>query len=607
MLSSAVSGGGPGWVWLAAAVVLVAVVTALLVRRVTVRPYARAAARGEQERAALVAERGVLLTEREELLRERENREARLRSVTGERDMLLAERERLRAELESLTRQRDELAAERDELQGSVDATFVNLAMRTLTLVERQLVLIETLEGREADPGQLDNLFRLDHLATRMRRNSENMLLLAGLENSRRSKETVPLLDVVRAAVSEIERYERVKLGFLPRLRLAGGAADDCSHLVAELLENATAFSPPQDQVEVGAWRLDNGEVMLSVTDRGIGMPPERMREINEQLSATEEAGGRQDGEWFGKALTGRSMGLFVVARLARRHGIRVQLRENAQGGGVTAMVVMPRDVLVDDGVSLSELDAQRQAERAVASVPAPDEPADPSWGLAGLPGARSGAEQPVPSPLDDDQLPPLPRRSRGAEGGEHTRSTGDPGAARHARRPDPEPPVGRPAAAVLPAVGEDVELPALPRRTPRSSGLPGTGEAPLSGLHRFSSGAVAPGAGAERPVAGSGGTTPAQLRERLGGFQSGLLRAAREGASGAAEGGAPWPESDPHRSETPGDSAIVGTSGAEPGQSGATVRGGGDGEVPGRIGTAGVEAGEVQRAVRAPGEEDNG
>jgi signal transduction histidine kinase len=616
-------GAGPQWWVLAVALVAAVVATLLLVRQITARPFRQAAARGEQERSALVAERAVLLTEREELLRERENRESRLRAVTSERDVLSSEQQRLSGEVESLAQQRDELTAERDELQGSVDATFVNLAMRTLTLVERQLVLIETLEGREADPGQLDNLFRLDHLATRMRRNSENMLLLAGLENSRRSRETVPLLDVVRAAVSEIERYERVKLGFLPRVRLLGGAADDCSHLIAELMENATAFSPPQDQVDVGAWRLDNGEVMLSVTDRGIGMPPERMREINEQLSATEEPGDLRQGEWFGKALTGRSMGLFVVARLARRHGIRVQLRENAQGGGVTAMVVVPREVLVDEAVSVAEMDEQRRAERAAATAPRPESSAEPSWAGGTLPAARPAPEQ--LAPMGEDGLPPLPRRSPGGgqDGGavgEHARSGGDPGAARHARRPDPEPSAGAPAAAVPLPAEETLEsdLPALPRRTPRSSGLPGTGEAPLSDLRRVATDGPSatpgsrtgtPGRAAGRPAAGPG-TTPAQLRERLGGFQSGLRRAARQQATAEGQSSGSWPENAPEEVAIARTSAIVGVSGTQSrqsGDSGHNTVGGSGGEVPGRTGTAGGEAGEVQRAVGAPGEEDNG
>ncbi|WP_344447118.1 sensor histidine kinase, partial [Kitasatospora nipponensis] len=380
----------------AAAAVIVLGGTAVTVRRLTARPLEKARDLATRNLSALLDERAGLLEERTALAADRDAQAGQVHALAAERRLLLQEREELQRGQQDLARQwteaaavhddtaerlrqvlgeagtllaeRDDLVRERDELQGSVDATFVNLAMRTLTLVERQLVQIEALEGREGDPAQLESLFRLDHLATRMRRNSENMLLLAGLENSQRSRKTVTLLDVVRAAVSEIERYERVKLGFLATARLTGAVADDTSHLLAELLENATAFSPPQDQVEVGGWLLDNGEVMVSVTDRGIGLPADRLRALNDQLSGPVESGEERRDALLSGALTGRSMGLFVVARLARRHGIRVQLRENAQGGGVTAMVVLPREALHQDGTSTADLDDQRRAERTAAA-----------------------------------------------------------------------------------------------------------------------------------------------------------------------------------------------------------------------------------------------
>jgi signal transduction histidine kinase len=645
--SSSLGGGSlPGvlwWIVSAVAVVLFAVLAGMLTKRRTARPLVHEQRRGERERAALTAERDVLLRERDGFRHEREQREGRLRAASADLDALSAERERLRTERDALAAERDaaagerdRLIAERDELLGSVDATFVNLAMRTLTLVERQLVLIESLEGQEADPDQLENLFRLDHLATRMRRNSENMLLLAGLENSRRGKDTVSLLDVVRAAVSEIERYERVKLGFLPYALLAGAAADDTSHLLAELLENATAFSPPQDKVEVGAWRLDNGELMLSVTDRGIGMPAEKLRDYNEQLAAPEDPGGsagRLGDEWLGRALTGRSMGLFVVARLARRHGVRVQLRENAQGGGVTAMVVVPRNVLRDDPAASvpSDLDEQRRAEREVAAaaaeIPESRSPLDASPDPVGRSAPRPVRDDPRDAAESSEltelpELPELPRRSPGGEDaadqagarrGRHHRPAepeppaepADPapealeaGEARHARRtpeptpaptsdnstvelirrrpgasgataqmpnlppvpgpapdPAPEPPEppespeppepptapggAAPAAAEVanpPAAQADSAadrpsgsdrpeqdsggLPVLPRRVPRS------GEAPASAPSEPGELGTPSGAQSDRPKRA---TSAAELRSRLGGFQSGLRRAAAE------------------------------------------------------------------------------
>lgn len=444
-------GGSELWVAGGAAAVVLLGGTAVVVRRVTARPLEKARDLATRNLAALLDERGGLLEERARLTAERDAQSGQVQSLAGERRMLLQEREELQRQQQELNRQwseavaaggesaerveellrecelllaeRDGLAKERDELQGSVDATFVNLAMRTLTLVERQLVLIEALESREADAAQLESLFRLDHLATRMRRNSENMLLLAGLENSSRSRKTVTLLDVVRAAVSEIERYERVRIGFLAAVRLSGAVADDTSHLLAELLENATAFSPPQEQVEVGGWQLDNGEVMISVSDRGIGLPAERLHAINGQLAEPLAAGAadRRDVLLSG-ALSGRSMGLFVVARLAARHGVRVQLRENGQGGGVTAMVVLPREALHQDGTGTADLDDQRRAERSAAAQ-AQQVRTAAEFAAAELPSAApSAASWPAPSAArpeagaggeaaPDAELPPLPRR----------------------------------------------------------------------------------------------------------------------------------------------------------------------------------------------------
>ncbi|MCZ1001999.1 ATP-binding protein [Streptomyces mirabilis] len=174
-----------------------------------------------------------------------------------------------------------------------------------------------------------------------MRRHSENLLVLAGHEHVQHHAGPVPLVDVVRAAVSEIERYERVRIAVLPpHAHLAGFAADDLSHLVAELLENASSFSPPDLPVEVSGWLLENGEVMLSVQDEGIGMAADRMTQLNARLSAfdPEDAYDQESGEGLG-------LGLYVVARLAHRHGVRVQLREQKQGG-TAAVVVLPRTLL---------------------------------------------------------------------------------------------------------------------------------------------------------------------------------------------------------------------------------------------------------------------
>ncbi|CAL9439087.1 hypothetical protein SUDANB126_02224 [Streptomyces sp. enrichment culture] len=260
--------------------------------------------------------------------------EADRKHLVGQRQKMADAREELRAEL-------DGAAAQLERLRTGIGGTFVNLALRTLGLVERQLGVIESLEEREDDPDRLATLFKLDHFATVMRRHSENLLVLAGTEHVQHTAGPVPLVDVVRAAVSEIERYERVRIAALPpHAHIAGFAADDLSHLLAELLENATSFSPPDLPVEISGWLLENGEVMLSVQDEGIGMTADRLERLNSRLSEFDpEAGYDQEGE------DGLGLGLYVVARLAHRHGVRVQLRKQKQGG-VAAVVVLPKSLL---------------------------------------------------------------------------------------------------------------------------------------------------------------------------------------------------------------------------------------------------------------------
>ncbi|MHA5049252.1 sensor histidine kinase [Streptomyces sp. SD15] len=253
------------------------------------------------------------------------------RHLIGQRQLMADERDQLRTELTAA-------AAHLEQVRGTIHGTFVNLALRTLGLVERQLGVIEGLEEREQDPDRLGTLFKLDHFATVMRRHSENLLVLAGHEHVQHHAGPVPLVDVVRAAVSEIERYERVRIAALPpHAHLAGFAADDLSHLLAELLENASSFSPPDLPVEVSGWLLENGEVMLSVQDEGIGMAGERMDQLNARLSDfdPDDAYDQESGEGLG-------LGLYVVARLAHRHGVRVQLREQRQGG-TAVVVVLPK------------------------------------------------------------------------------------------------------------------------------------------------------------------------------------------------------------------------------------------------------------------------
>ncbi|MFB7193000.1 sensor histidine kinase [Streptomyces sp. NPDC001939] len=333
--------------------------------------------------------------------------EADRKHLIGQRATMADEREKLRAELASA-------AAHLDRVRHSIHGTFVNLALRTLGLVERQLGVIENLEEREQDPERLATLFKLDHFATVMRRHSENLLVLAGAEHGHGNPGAVPLVDVVRAAVSEIERYERVRISALPpHAHLAGFAADDLSHLVAEVLENATSFSPPDASVEVSGWLLESGEVMLSVQDEGIGMTDERMKELNARLAAfaDDEMFDPEDGDGLG-------LGLYVVARLAARHGVRVQLREQKQGG-IAVVVVLPRALLA----------------AAPAAAAPPRVPVAGAAPAVHLPGSEAEANSNVLSSRSKDGHDPLIAAAEHA-----VREAGPDAEAPRAPEADPEP-----------------------------------------------------------------------------------------------------------------------------------------------------------------------
>jgi signal transduction histidine kinase len=224
------------------------------------------------------------------------------------------------------------LASEQALLRGNINAIFTNLSRRNQSLIEGQLTLLTDLENNEADPDQLENLFRLDHLATRMRRNGENLLVLAGEEPGRRWDQPVPLVDVVRAAASEVEQYERIELSGVPEAEIHGRAVTDLVHLLAELLENATTFSSPQTKVRVTATRLPDGRVMIEIHDKGIGLTAEDFADINHKLANPPTV----------DVAISQRMGLFVVGRLADRHGVRVQLRPSGEQAGTTSLVMLP-------------------------------------------------------------------------------------------------------------------------------------------------------------------------------------------------------------------------------------------------------------------------
>jgi signal transduction histidine kinase len=231
------------------------------------------------------------------------------------------------------------LASNEALLRGNINAMFVNLSRRSQSLIERQLRLIEDLEQGEQDEDRLSNLFKLDHLATRMRRNSENLLVLGGQEQVRRWNQPVPLIDIVRASLSEVEQYERVGLRVQGDVSVIGPVVNDLVHLVAELVENATVFSPEHTRVTVSGHLLSGGGAMLQITDNGVGMAPDELEAVNWRLANPPVI----------DASAARRMGLFVVGRLAVRNGIRVELR-SALSGGLTAFVLMPARVIVQGG-----------------------------------------------------------------------------------------------------------------------------------------------------------------------------------------------------------------------------------------------------------------
>ncbi len=320
------------------------------------------------------------------------------------------------------------LAADEAMLRGNLNAMFINLSRRSQSLIERQLSLIDSLEQSEQDPGRLSSLFRLDHLATRMRRNSENLLVLAGHEVARRWSQPVPLVDVLRAAISEIEQYERVVLNVQPGIVVVGQAVNDVVHLVAEIVENATTFSPEDTQVYVSGQPLSSGGVLLDITDNGVGISDQEMSHANWRL----------DNPPVVDVAVSRRMGLFVVGRLAARHGVRVRLR-HAQAGGLTALIWLPETVAAPEVAPplgrLRKFDADDYGPAPSLSAPTATASTATSQATAAarIPRFSSGTGQgsspsftptgpqpvqpvqPSTGPQPTQGVPPLPVRNAGA------------------------------------------------------------------------------------------------------------------------------------------------------------------------------------------------
>ncbi|MGW0778505.1 nitrate- and nitrite sensing domain-containing protein [Streptomyces sp. NPDC002835] len=238
--------------------------------------------------------------------------------------------------LNTLQRAAVEAAVRQADMRRGVSEVFVNLARRNQVLLHRQLSLLDTMERRTEDTEELADLFRLDHLTTRMRRHAEGLVILSGAAPSRQWRKPIQLMDVVRAAVAEVEDYERIEVRRLPRIGVGGPAVADLTHLIAELLENATVFSPPHTGVQVLGERVANG-FTLEIHDRGLGMAADALLEANLRLAETPE---------FELSDTDR-LGLFVVSRLAQRQNVRVSLQQSPYGG-TTAVVFIPAALLTE-------------------------------------------------------------------------------------------------------------------------------------------------------------------------------------------------------------------------------------------------------------------
>ncbi|MDY0810934.1 nitrate- and nitrite sensing domain-containing protein [Kitasatospora purpeofusca] len=289
-----------------------------------------------------------------------------------------------------------EAAVEQAELRRGISAVFVNLARRSQVLLHRQLTLLDTMERRVEDPAELEDLFKVDHLTTRMRRHAEGLIILAGGSPGRAWRKPVRMVDVVRAAVGEVEDYARVIVRPFPGTGLLGSSVADVTHLIAELVENAAVFSPPSTQVTVQGEVVAHG-FALEIDDRGLGLSEQALAGINERLAVEQE---------FDLADTDR-LGLFVVSRLARRHGIRVNLRPSPYGG-TTAVVLIPRELLAEapDGLPEPPAASNPGPGSGAGAAPGPGTAPGPVGGRRAVAGRRGQRDLvAVPALVEDDSL----------------------------------------------------------------------------------------------------------------------------------------------------------------------------------------------------------
>lgn len=396
-------------------------------------------------------------------------------------------------------------------LRKGIGDMFVNLARRNQGLLDRQIEFIDHLESAEEDPDQLENLFRLDHLATRMRRNAESLLVLAGAEPSRRRGKPVPLADVVRAAVGEVEDFARIDMLQFDEVLVASNAALDIAHLLSELMENATNFSPPDTRVEVVGHRTKAEGYVISVTDHGIGMAPEALAESNDLLARP---------PLVGLALS-RSLGFIVIGRLSARFGIAVRLMPSPSSG-TTAMVSLPPSLITDQPRTATDPAALAGRDRPAASPAPADEPTALADGTDHRPPPRR--TKPSPQPSDSQRITengPMPSK----------RPPGAPTPGAMPRRTTKQPPQRK-----VTALGADANATGGQLTGVETKSTPTDVPAPESATVATSSGLtkrVPRAAGGQRAVPGGDGErsatqnrrSPDEVRSMLSRYRSGMQK----------------------------------------------------------------------------------
>lgn len=390
-------------------------------------------------------------------------------------------------------------AVERAELASGISGVFVNLARRSQVLVHKQLTLLDSMERRADDPNELGDLFRLDHLTTRMRRHAESLIILSGAAPGRAWRMPVPLTNVVRAAVSEIEDYPRVEVRQLAEAAVVGGAVADLTHLLAELIENAAQFSPPHTKVRVSGEPVGAGYV-LEIEDRGLGMGRESLGDANRRIEQSEAL----------DLFDSDRLGLFVVSRLAARHGVKVHLRTSPYGG-TTAVVLLPNSVL-QGALTVGTADPR--------PVRSPEPPAR-------APQADARAERPSAMTVvrEDAHTSPVREDPRGIPAPGRTPAFEEPRPAPVASLRPRAP--GGAVARTQAAAGPAAPVRELPRRVRQASLVPQLREAP-----------------APQAPAGAGlpqdppGRSPEQARERMAAYRAGWVRGAQENSPHAGSEG---------------------------------------------------------------------